>query len=90
MESLITIMLAALAATTCYILIRNELVYKFQGRIIDLSHDYNIRHIETYTDETCAYRWFQEKHTYTQMVFSFNPLKLKAWYTKEEITRIYS
>ena len=90
MGTLITIMLAALTATTSYILIRNEFVCKSQNRIIDLSHDYNIRHIETYTDETCAFRWFQGKYTYTQMVFSFKPLKLEAWYTKEEIKRIYS
>lgn len=74
---------------TVYIMLRNNRVYSFCMELSRMSYDYNKRRIdEGKYDETDAFEWFADKHPYFEFVFSFKPLKLKNWFTEEEITKI--
>ena len=76
--------------TSLYLLVRNYMVYNFEVMLIDLSHEWNIRHIEEFSVSDNAFRWFSDKYTYNQLLFSFKPLKLEAWFTEEELDKINS
>ena len=54
-----------------YLLIRNEMVYKFMMRLIDIDYKYRTN--------------LHNKYTYNQMLFSFKRLKLTSWFTEEEL-----
>lgn len=54
-----------------YLLIRNEMVYKFMMRLIDIDYKYHTN--------------LRNKYTYNQMLFSFKRLKLTSWFTEEEL-----
>lgn len=54
-----------------YLLIRNEMVYKFMMKLIDIDREYNTKLIN--------------KYTYSRMLFSFKRLKLTSWFTEEEL-----
>lgn len=73
-----------------YILRRNRKVYKFVTDINELCYKHDLRRIEdkTYYKSVSAYYWFGNKYSYERYVFSFKPLKLENWFTKEEIERI--
>lgn len=87
--SVIMCMLFALAG---YFIVRNFFVMMFGSKIIDLCSKHNLRR----EDETrggyyeSAYDWFFHKYSYGKFLFSFKPLKLKYWYTEEEIERLMS
>lgn len=67
-----------------YTLIRNEKVYKFRQYILSLCVTYFYKHLE---DENIIETWdaLYKKWSYEEMLKSFKPLKLKNWYTEEEI-----
>lgn len=71
-----------------YILVRNEFVYRFAKRIAKMSYDYNLRHLLTDNDD--AFDWFTGKHSYLRLLFSFKPLTLECWFTKDELRKINS
>ena len=73
-----------------YLLVRNHFVGEFHTEIIELCFQYNERRIYENVPYDCAYDWFYHKHPYCKMVLSFKPLKLKYWYTKEEIEKLMS
>lgn len=73
-----------------YMLARNFYVNKFRIKIIALCREHNLRRLEESLDYDCAYDWFFDKYSYSKMLFSFKPLKLKYWYTEEEIERLMS
>lgn len=54
-----------------YLLIRNEMVYKFMMKLIDIDREYNTKLIN--------------KYTYSRMLFSLKRLKLTSWFTEEEL-----
>lgn len=87
MDALDVILCIFLAASG-YTLARNHFVWKFRGKIIDLCHEHNIRKLKEGLDYESAYEWFYDKHSYYKMVFSFKPLELEYWWTKEEIERL--
>lgn len=72
-----------------YLLIRNERVYKFKMILYNLSKQYNLRSINKsgYIINN-AYKWFYNKWHYLTILFSFKPLKLRYWYTEDELTEI--
>lgn len=69
-----------------YFYYRNDKVLQFSFMIIDMCHEYAVRH--NYALD--AYDWFDGKHSYEKMLFSFKPLTLEAWFTKEELDKINS
>lgn len=74
---------------TVYLMLRNNKVYSFCSVLSKMSYDYNMRRInERKYDETDAFEWFANKHSYFEFVLSFKPLKLEKWFTEEEITKI--
>ena len=68
---------------TAYILYRNIRVFNFRTDILDLEFK---RHIESVRKNPSIPRPSpSNKHTYNQMLYSFKPLKLRYWFTEEEI-----
>lgn len=54
-----------------------------------MAHDYNIRRInEGNLNYKCAYDWFYSKYSYEELLYSVKPLKLRYWFTKEELQEI--
>lgn len=83
---------------TIFILYRNNKVYRFKTFIGSIVHkqlsDYLGRFeddetFKEYSDEFYLLKRrlyaIESKYSYNKMLFSFKPLKLKSWYTKEEI-----
>lgn len=74
---------------TPYLYKRCSKVGDFKLKLVDMACDYNIRRAkEGEFDYRSAYDWFLEKWTFEQMLHSSKPLKLEAWYTKEELEEI--
>lgn len=69
-----------------YMLYRNDKVYIFRTEIFWMCYEYEDRHM--FDSHDFSYKWFHGKYSYSQMVFSFRPLKLENWYTKEELEKI--
>lgn len=64
-----------------YLLFRNNKVYKFRTRIIDLETD---KYLAEKSYEKNPYE-LHDRYTYDEMLYSFKPLKLENWFTKEEV-----
>lgn len=64
-----------------YLLFRNNKVYKFRTRIIDLETD---KYLAEKSYEKNPYE-LHDRYTYDEMLYSFKPLKLEDWFTKEEV-----
>lgn len=89
MEYTLLIIFIISFALSIYFFYRNDETYKFRTYINQMCYDYNIRHLSPLSNlKEDAYKWFYDKYSYEDMLFSFNPLKLKYWYTKEEIDKI--
>ncbi len=69
---------------------RNREVAKFKYMLGDMTHSYNMRHIQEIDvkDIHKAWDWFANKWTYNELLYSSRPLTLEEWYTKEEIEKI--
>ena len=74
--------------SSLYFAIRNERVYLFREILSDMAYEYQVRH--TYESRKDVFQWFCNKHSYNEMLFSFKPLKLKYWFSDEEIKEINS
>lgn len=87
---LIVMFLVALLSIilSIFILCRNDKVYTFRMGIIEMCHRYNMYHAIRGLEYTDAYSRFLDKYTYNRMTFSFRPLKLKYWFTEEEIKEL--
>ena len=64
--------------------IRVDCVYSFRNKLLGMSAEYNFK-VSSNDD---AFKWFLNKWTFNQMVFSLKPLKLKYWFTEEELNKI--
>lgn len=53
-----------------------------------MSCEYELRHLLEHHND--AFKWFCDKHSYDRMLYSLKPLKLKYWFTDEEIKEINS
>lgn len=86
------VILSVLLVLACYLFVRNFFVLKFGDKIINLCHKHNLRRIDESWggNYESAYDWFFQKYSYAEFLFSFKPLKLTYWYTKEEIERLMS
>lgn len=85
--NVVLVCLIALWIMCGYIFARNFQVGKFRSKIINLCYEHNLRHI---LSNDSAYVWFYDKVSYNKMLYSFKPLKLEYWWTKEEIERLMS
>ena len=82
------IILLLFALITCdYLQYRERKVREFRSMINELCIQYMLRHpfCETYEMDL-----FYNKYTFKQMLFNIKPLKLKYWYTKEELDKIFN
>lgn len=75
-----------------YLLYRNKKVRDFRSSLIDMAYEYEIRRLresgKRTEDEKDAFSWFSDKYSYEEYLFSLKPLKLKYWYTEEELKEI--
>lgn len=83
----VLVLLAALWFLCGYVLARNFQVAKFRNKVVDLCYEYNLRHLSS---DDSAYVWFYGKVSPNKMLYSFKPLELEHWYTKEEIEKLMS
>lgn len=72
-----------------YLDIRNDRVYAFLKHIIDCSHDEIQRVLYEDIDRGKQlleqFNKIYERNSYNRMLFSIKPLKVKYWFTEEEI-----
>ena len=81
-----------------YILYRNRKVYDFQIKISEHCFDVLFSFLESLKDDSEFHKQhsqyemlhkkayeIMDKYSYVSMLFSFKPLKLESWFTKEEI-----
>lgn len=75
-----------------YISTRNFKVRSFRLLLIEMSYGYELRRLresgKRSGDEEDAFDWFLNKYSYEEQLFSLKPLKLKYWYTEEELKEI--
>ena len=96
--NLILIVLVILMVLCFYLLDRNNKVYRFKTSLCDLLFDELGRILNTYKDDNefskdkNNYYIIKEKvthlvnkNTYNKYLFSFKPLKLEKWFTKEDL-----
>lgn len=87
MKNVILIILTIGLLVGIYFLIRNFYVYNFRAQIIDLIHDKTSDLI----DAGAPYKEIFEPWdiinnlSYAKMLYSFKPLKIEYWLTKEEL-----
>lgn len=84
---IIMILLLFVLITCDYLQYRERKVWEFRSMIKELCIQYMLRHpfCETYEMDL-----FYNKYTFKQMLFSIKPLKLKYWYTKEDLEKIFN
>ena len=93
MEVIITILLVFLIISgigfiICqYLIYRNRKVLEFQFMVLNICAEYLYRHADSNINDV---NWFVDKHTDKKLLFSIKPLKLKYWYTKEELEKIFN
>ena len=68
-----------------YFLYRIDKVYKFRRYIIELCFKAQARSVNNGIFNLEQYDAIYYKHSYNDMLYSFKPLKLEKWFTKEEI-----
>lgn len=68
-----------------YILHRNNKVLEFRCYILDRCTKAQIASIYNGVNELGEYDAIYRKYSYNDMLYSFKPLKLEKWFTKEEI-----
>lgn len=66
-----------------YFLYRIDKVYKFRCQIIDLVCKAQIKSVNNGIFNLEQYDSIYYKHSYNDMLYSFKPLKLGKWFTKE-------
>lgn len=84
----VVILLSILWVACGYALVRNYYVGKFRHKIINLCYEHNLRRIDDSLFYDSAFGWFYDKVSYNKMLYSFKPLVLEYWWTKEEIDRL--
>ena len=98
---LLCILLVLSVAGLCYMAVqvkRNNEVYKFRNELSDIIHALLLDRLNTYKndaefkkDEREYEEWktslfaIYYKYSYEQMLFSWEPLTFKAWFTDEEL-----
>ena len=97
-ENLILSVLILITVLCLYIAIRNNKVYHFNINFGHLLFDELERILNSYKDDDefnedeenyynirDQVRFLLDKHSYNRYLFSFKPLKLEKWFTKEEL-----
>jgi hypothetical protein len=93
MEIFTTLSVLIIYIIGLFVLFRNQKVSTFRGKLIDMCGDYNMRHIEDWEigNDVDAFVWlYGTLPTYTEMLYSFKPLKLGSYITKEQYERLIS
>lgn len=73
-----------------YVLVRNFQVGKFRNKIINLCYEHNLRRIGESLCYDSAFTWFYDKVSYEKMLYSFKPLELEYWWSKEDVDKLMS
>ena len=77
-----------------YFLIRNDKVLYFRVNYVRNAYDYLYKTLHCCTNEEDLDKYHKlsdrvnnviDRYSYNKMLFSFKPLKLEYWFTKEEI-----
>lgn len=79
---------ALIMASLCYFNHRNNNVFKFRNSIIKSVFDTEKNLIENGVLIESNITDLMNKYSYEQTLYSVKPLKLKYWYTEEEIKKI--
>lgn len=89
--NILTSFIILIVAANLYIVIRNEKVFTFRNYILDRAYDemLHISHEDSDKYKSMHKEWdkIYDRHSYNKMLFSFKPLKLEHWFTKEEIKK---
>lgn len=73
-----------------YMLCRNDRVHQFQIWLIKQSSEAGASYLRMgQYDKYLLVDSLTDKHSYERMLYSFKPLKLKYWFTEEEISLLY-
>lgn len=73
------------------LLYRSHLTFKLRNRINQLCYEYSLENIEKIVvkEKTSAYDWIYDGlPTYSQMVWSFKPLRLKYWIPEMDLAEL--
>ena len=93
METSLIIILSLFVLFVVYLIntdIRNNKTYRLKIKMIDMCHEYTLRHTR---DDDWEKGWvcYDELPSYSKMVFfSLKPLKIEKWFTKEQIELLNS
>jgi hypothetical protein len=85
-------LIIGLGIVSIYLLFRNGEVYRFSDMVSRLAHKWSERHISEICSgkEISAWHWFYRRlPSYGRLLFSFKPLELESFFTKEEINKIF-
>lgn len=81
----VALALSVLAANNYFHFYRNDKVRDFQIAMLGIINDTVKKRILMDCDDCFAPYDLFNKYSYDDMVYSFKPLTLEAWYTEEEI-----
>lgn len=83
--SCLLIICLLIAIYSLYLLYRTDNVCKFRRYVIELCFKAQVRSVNNGIFNLEQYDSIYYKHSYNDMLYSFKPLKLEYWFTKEEI-----
>lgn len=93
-DLVLVICLSILLVFSVYFLIRNDNVLYFRLNYVRNAYDYLYKTLHCCTNEEDLDEYYKlcdrvnnaiDRYSYDKMLFSFKPLKLKYWFTEEEI-----
>jgi hypothetical protein len=86
-DVIISILLITLLALLFWFIIRNERVYRFRTKIIDITFHLNVESMKN-GDYTGHYSLYDKLPSYEKMMWSLKPLKPKYWLNEEDYLKI--
>lgn len=84
----VVLALSVLAANNYFHFYRNDKVRDFRMALLDTVSNTAKKYMAMGRDNWFAPYYLYNKYSYDDMVYSFKPLTLEAWYTEEEIKMI--
>jgi hypothetical protein len=90
---IIEIIICIFLAYVIYIPYRINKVYKFRNRSINLSFEWDMKHIQEIGEgkEQSAFLWFYDKQpSYNKMLYSLKPLVLDKWFDKKVLEKLFN
>lgn len=84
---ILTILSIVLLAFTIWYSIRNERIYRFRTKMIDIEFHLNMETIKN-GNHTGHYSLYDKLPSYEKMMWSLKPLKPKYWLNEEDYLKI--